>query len=80
MKIILFSILFLFSITNLFLEEDYYEHSYVGTHNLSAVKTPNETVTGEKLDGIVTVLKSSGNLFLVGQNTNSVCIILSKSL
>ena len=78
MKFILFTILFLLSITNLFSEEGYYEYSYVGTHNLSAVKTPNGTVTGGKLDGIVTVLKSSGNLFLVGQNTNSVCIILSK--
>ena len=78
MKFILFTILFLYSITNLFSEEGYYEYSYVGTHNLSAVKTPNGTVTGGKLDGIFTVLKSSGNLFLVGQNTNSVCIILSK--
>ena len=78
MKLILFTLLLLLSTANLYSEEGYYEYSYVGTHNLSAVKTPNGTVTGGKLDGILTVLKSSGNLFLAGQNTNSICIILSK--
>ena len=77
---------FIFSITtllfvfvfNAFSEEGSYEFSNVGSHNLTKVSTLDGTVTGGKLEGISIIMKSKGNLYQVGQNSETTCIILSK--
>ena len=79
MKYILsFTTLFSVFIFNAFSEEGSYEYSNVGSHNLSKVNTLDGTVTGGKLEGISIVTKSKGNLYQVGQNSETTCIILSK--
>lgn len=78
MRFIFYIVLSFYLVLNAHSEEGSYEYSYVGSHNLSAVNTPEGTITGGKLDGIFTVIKSTGKLFSTGQNTNSICIILSK--
>ena len=73
-----FTLLFFVFIFNAFSEEGSYEYSYVGSHNLAKVNTLDGTVTGGKLEGISIVMKSKGNLYQVGQNSENTCIILSK--
>ena len=45
---------------------------------MAKVNTLDGTVTGGKLEGISIVMKSKGNLYQVGQNSETTCIILSK--
>ena len=79
MKYILSSATIYFILTlNAFSEEGSYEYSNVGSHNLAKVNTLDGTVTGGKLQGISIVTKSKGNLYEVGQNSETTCIILSK--
>ena len=79
MKFILsFTTLFFISSFNAFSEEGSYEYSYVGSHNLAKVNTLDGTITGGKLEGISIIMKSKGNLYQVGQNSENTCIILSK--
>ena len=73
-----FTILFFVFIFNAFSEEGSYEYSNIGSHNLAKVNTLDGTVTGGKLEGISIVMKSKGNLYQVGQNSETTCIILSK--
>ena len=70
--------LFLIFIFNAFSEEGSYEYSYVGSHNLAKVKTLNGTITGGKLEGISIIMESKGDLYQIGQNSENICIILSK--
>ena len=70
--------LFFIFILNAFSEEGSYEYSYVGSHNLAKVSTLNSTITGGKLEGISIIIKSKGDLYQVGQNSENTCIILSK--
>ena len=70
--------LFFIYILNAFSEEGSYEYSYVGSHNLAKVNTLNATITGGKLEGISIIMKSTGDLYQVGQNSENTCIILSK--
>ena len=70
--------LFLVFSINVFSEEGSYEYSYVGSHNLAKVNTPDGTITGGKLEGISIIMKNNGNLYQVGQNSINNCIILSK--
>ena len=79
MKFILsFTTLFFISSFNAFSEEGSYEYSYVGSHNLAKVNTLDGTITGGKLEGISIIMKSKGNLYQVGQNSENTCIIISK--
>ena len=70
--------LFFIYILNAFSEEGSYEYSYVGSHNLAKVNTLNATITGGKLEGISIIIKSKGDLYQVGQNSENTCIIISK--
>ena len=76
--IISFTTLFFVLSFNAFSEEGSYEYSYVGSHNLAKVNTLDGSITGGKLEGISIVMKSKGNLYQVGQNSENTCIILSK--
>ena len=76
--IISFTTLFFMLALNALSGEGSYEYSYVGSHNLAKVNTLDGTVTGGKLEGISIVMKSKGNLYQVGQNSENTCIILSK--
>ena len=77
LKLSLTTLFFIF-ILNAFSEEGSYEYSYVGSHNLAKVNTLNATITGGKLEGISIIIKSKGDLYQVGQNSENTCIILSK--
>ena len=70
--------LFLIFIFNAFSEEGSYEYSYVGSHNLAKVKTLNGSITVGKLEGISIIMESKGDLYQIGQNSENICIILSK--
>tara|TARA_A100001011_G_scaffold56386_1_gene55387 strand:- start:3870 stop:4361 length:492 start_codon:yes stop_codon:yes gene_type:complete len=76
--ILLITTLFFVFVFNAFSEEGSYEFSNVGSHNLAKVNTLDGTVTGGKLEGISIIMKSKGNLYQVGQNSETTCIILSK--
>ena len=79
MKYILsFATIYFILTLNAFSEEGSYEYSNVGSHNLAKVNTLDGTVTGGKLQGISIITKSKGNLYEVGQNSETTCIILSK--
>ena len=78
--IVSFTILFFVLVFNAFGEEGSYEYSYVGSHNLAKVNTLDGTITGGKLEGISIIMKSIGNLYQIGQNSENTCIILSKKV
>ena len=73
-----FTILFFVLVFNAFGEEGSYEYSYVGSHNLAKVNTLDGTITGGKLEGISIIMESKGDLYQIGQNSENICIILSK--
>ena len=75
-----FITLFFIFIFNAFSEEGSYEYSYVGSHSFAKVNTLDGTITGGKLEGISIIMKSIGNLYQIGQNSENTCIILSKKV